>query len=355
MANQKYFERLLRQAVLTDNIVGPSFTAQEQAPFVGERIAPIRNVDGDVVAITASRIAAIGIGQFVAPEASPPFVDLTGREEESQITEMADLAEQHRISPTRWRRLQSSDPEVVGEEARRLIEIGQILEERNRRLTEKMRWDAFMGRVIAEYQNRDTNLVIDYPIPLGNRPTVTVPWTDTENSDPIADIKAWRLKVGQETGQPGNLVHLADEDLELVLLNENLRGYFNIPVGQPFRPTEEDVARLIGTNVEFVPVNHSYRKEDVGSSVRAEDHTRYLPLGKVLVTPAYNANGRQIAEVPNGDVEIQTGYNTGALLKGPQSEIKLHGDSMQRFLHHKSKRLPRLVQPGAFLTATIYS
>lgn len=353
MANESFYARILKQAILTDNIVGPSFTAQETAPFVGEKIAPLKDVDGEYVAITASRIAAIGIGQFVAPEASPPLIDLTGREEETSITEMADLAEQHRISPTRWRRLQSSDPDVVAEEARKLIEIGQIMEERNRRLTEKMRWDAFQGRVIAEYQERDSKLVIDYPIPSGNRPTVSVPWTDTTNADPVADLKAFRLQVSSQTGQPGNLIHLSDEDLELVLSNAKLRGYFNIPVGQPFRPTEDDVSALIGAGTTFVPVNHAYRKEDVGASVRPQDHTRYLELGKVLITPDYNANGRAIAEVPNGDVEIQTGYNTGALLKGPQSEVKLHGDSMQRFLHHKSKRLPRLVQPGAFLTATV--
>lgn len=355
MPNTSLYERLLKQAVLTENIVTPGFTAQENAPFVGEQLAPLINVDGDVVAITASRIAAIGIGQFVAPEATPPFIDLTGRESETQLTEMADMAEQHRISPTRWRRLQSTDPDVVGEEARRLIEIGQIMEERARRLTEKMRWDAFQGEVTLEYQNRDTNLVITYPIPLGNKPVSSVPWDDTTNSDPVADLKADRLKVATETGNPGNLAHIADEDLELVLSNQKLRGYFNVPVGQPFRPTAEDVQRLIGTGFRFVPVNHSYRKEDVGTSVRPEDHTRYLPLGKVLVTPDYNANGRAIAQMLNGDVEIQTGYNTGVLLKGPQSEIKLHGDSMQRFLHHKAKRLPRLGQPGAFLTRTIYT
>jgi hypothetical protein len=355
MANTSYFQRLLSQAVLTENIVGPGFTAQETAPFVGEQIAPLKDYDGDVIAITASRIAAIGIGQWVAPEASRPFVDLTGREEETFLTEMADMGEQHRISPTRWRRLQSNDPNVVGEEARKLIEIGQILEERNRRLTEKARWDAFMGTLIIEYQNRDNNLEITYPIPAGNVPVVSVPWDDTANSDPVADMRAWRLKIATETGIPGTRYHLSDEDAELILMNETLRGYFNVPVGQPFRPVLDDVAALVGTGTTFIGVNHGYRKEEVGSSVAPDDHERYLPLGKVLVTPDYNANGRPIAEVANGDVEVQTGFNTGVLVKGPQSEIKLHSDSMQRFLHHMAKRLPRLIQPGAFLTATIYT
>jgi hypothetical protein len=159
---QSYYDRLLSQAVLTDNIVGPSFTAQEQAPFVGEQIAPLRNVDGDVVAITASRIAAIGIGQFVAPEASPPFVDLTGREEETQITEMADLGEQHRISSDKVEKASVLVTQVVvAEEARKVIEIGQILEERQRRLTEKLRWDAFQGTAIIEVPESRTHRLTD--------------------------------------------------------------------------------------------------------------------------------------------------------------------------------------------------
>ena len=354
--NSKFYERLLAQAVLTANITEPSFTAQENAPFVGENIAPLVDMRTDVVALTVARVAAIGIGSFVAPEGTPPLIDLTGREEESWLTEMADLAEQHRISPTRWRRLQSTDPEVVAEEARKLIDIGVIMEERARRLTEKMRWDAFQGQVVLSYQNNDSNLQVTYPIPAGNKPTVSVPWTDTTNADVVADLKAWRLKVATETGAPGTEYHLASEDIELMLANQKLRGYYNIPVGQPFRPTVEDVARLVGEGTTFIPVDHAYRAESVGTARRPQDHTRYLALGKVLVTPkGYTVNGQRIADMPNGLVEVQTGYNTGQLLIGPQSEIKLHGDSMQRFLHHKAKRLPRLSVPGAFLTATIYS
>jgi hypothetical protein len=197
-------------------------------------------------------------------------------------------------------------------------------------------------------------LQIDYPIPTSNKVVASVAWTDTTNSDPIADLRAARLGVLTNTANPGNLCHISDEDLELVLNNAKLRTYFNVPVGQPFRPTVDDVTPLIGDGFRFVPTNHAYRATTVGTSVRPQDHTRYLPLGKVIVTPEYNINGRPIAEMPNGDVEIQTGYNTTVLLKGPQSEIKLHGDSHQRFLHHRAKRLPRIVQPGAFYNLTIY-
>ena len=66
---------------------------------------------------------------------------------------------------------------MAGREARRLIEIGQILERRNERLTEWMRWQAFSGQLTIEYQQRDTALVIDYPLPAGHKPEATVPWT----------------------------------------------------------------------------------------------------------------------------------------------------------------------------------
>lgn len=327
----------------------------EAAPFVGEQIAPLVNTTAETIAIRESRTAAFGIGSAVAPEATPVLIDLTGREESSRIHELAEMAEQHRISPTRWYKLQSTDENVVAEEARKLIEIGQQMEERARRLTEKWRWDAFSGDLTITYQNNDSVLNIAYPLPSGNKPTVAVEWTDTVNADVVADMKAFRNQIASTAGNPGVVFHLADEDQELILANQKLRAYFNVAVGQPFRPTLDDVAQLVGPGTRFVGVNHGYRLEAAGTATDESAHQRYLPLGKMLVTTEYNNNGFRIAEVPNGRVEVQTGYNTGTLLFGPQSEIKLHGDSMERFLHHKAKRLPALHQPEAFLYATIYT
>src|SRR3954454_963993 len=345
---------ILDQAALTDNIVGPVETEMELAPFIGETIAPMFDVDNQYVSMRVEDTYAYGIGQFRAPEATPPLMDLTGREEREEVIELVYLDEMHRISPIRWERLNSSDDKIAGREARSLIEIGQILERRNERLSEFMRWQAFAGQLTVEYQQRDTALVVDYPLPSAHKPSPPLPWTTLVGSDPVNDLRTWQALVATSSGAPGTKIHIADEDLELVLANQKLAGYFNVPAGQPFLPTVDDVLRLLKPGSSFVPTNHAYREETVGASVDPADHERFLPVGSVLMTTDYRLNGTPIADTVNGIVEIATGYNTTALLPGPQSEVIMVGTgAYQRMLRQASRRIVRLRKPEAFLFADV--
>ncbi len=349
-----FIDDILDQALLTDSIVGPVETEMEQFPFIGEQIAPMFDTDGQYISMKVEDIHAFGIGQFRAPEATPPLMDLTGREEREEVIELAYLDEMHRISPIRWERLNSTDEKIAGREARKLVEIGQILERRNERLTEFMRWSAFSGQLTIEYQQQDTALVIDYPLPSGHQPDAAAPWTDLVDSDPVNDLRTWQTQVASSAGSAGLRVHIADEDVELVLANQNLAGYFNVPDGQPFLPTLEDVLRLLKPGTTFVPTNHAYREEAAGAGKAPEDHERFLPLGSVLMTTEYRLNGTPIADTVNGIVEIATGYNTTALLPGPQSEVIMVGTgAYQRMLRQASRRIVRLRKPEAFLYASV--
>src|SRR4029078_676824 len=97
-------------------------------------------------------------------------------------------------------------------EARRLVDIGQILERRNERLTEWMRWQACFGQLTVEYEYRNTALVIDYPIPALNKVDATIPWTDLVNSDPVNDLKTWLTRCSTAAGSPARHIHISDED-----------------------------------------------------------------------------------------------------------------------------------------------
>jgi hypothetical protein len=351
-----FIDDILDQALLTDSIVGPVETEMEQFPFIGEQIAPMFDTDGQYISMRVEDIHAFGIGQFRAPEATPPLMDITGREEREEVIELAYLDEMHRISPIRWERLNSSDERIAGREARKLVEIGQILERRNERLTEWMRWNAFFGQLTIEYQQRDTALVIDYPLPSGHQPSAGVAWNLTATSDPIQDLRTWQTQVSTSSGAAGIRIHIPSEDIELMLASESLAGYFNVPDGQPFLPTIDDVVRLLKPGTQFVPTDHAYREEAVGASKAPEDHERFLPEGKLLMTTEYRLNGTPIADTVNGIVEIATGYNTTALLSGPQSEVIMVGTgAYQRMLRQASRRIVRLRKPEAFLVATTHA
>jgi len=345
---------IMDQASLTDSIVGPVETEMETAPFVGEQIAPMDDTDSQYTSMRVEDTYSTGIGQFRSPEASIPLMDITGREEREEVIELAYLDEAHRISPRRWEILTQGGERLAGREARRLVEIGQILERRNERLSEWMRWQAFAGQLTIEYQQRDTALVIDYPLPTGHKPSAAIAWTNLATSDPVNDLKTWMALASTDAGAPARRVHISDDDAELIVNNAKLRTYFNVDPGQPFMPTLEDVLKLLPVGTQFVPVNHAYRDESVGASRRPQDHTRYLPLGKVLVTTDYTINGVKIAETLNGPVEIKTGPDATDFLPGPQSEIILKGEGVYtRLLRQASRRMVRLLRPEAFLYATV--
>src|SRR4029077_18757929 len=147
---------IMDQAALTDAIVGPVETEMESSPFIGEQIAPMQDTDSQYVSMRVEDLYATGIGQFRAPEASIPLMDLPGREAREEVLELAYRDEAHRISPRRWEILTQGGNLLAAREARRLVEIAQILELRNERLTEWMRWGAFSGQLTVEYQLRDT-------------------------------------------------------------------------------------------------------------------------------------------------------------------------------------------------------
>lgn len=345
---------ILDQAALTDAIVGPVETEMESAPFQGEQIAPMQDTDEQYVSMRVEDLHATGVGQFRAPEAAIPLMDITGREEREEVIELAFLDEGHRISPRRWEVLTKGGDTLALREARKLVEIGQILERRNERLTEWLRWKAFSGQVTIEYQYRDSALVIDYPLPSGHKPNTAITWTNLATSDPINDLKTWLQQVSTSAGAPGRRIHITDEDIELILTNQNLPAYFNVEAGQPFMPTLENVLQLLPPGTTFVPTNHAYRDTDVGASVDPADHTRFLPVGNVLITTEYNLNGLPIADTMNGPVEIKTGIDTTAFLPGPQSEIILKGEGVYtRVLRQASRRIVRLRRPEAFLFADV--
>jgi hypothetical protein len=345
---------IMDQAALTDSIVGPVETEMELEPFHGEQIAPMNDTEDQYTAMRVEDLHATGIGQFRAPEASIPLMDITGREEREEVIELAYLDEAHRISPRRWEILTQGGERLASREARRLVEIGQILERRNERLTEWMRWQAFAGQLTIEYQQRDSALVIDYPLPVGHKPSPVVPWTDLVNSDPINDLKTWMQTASTDAGAPARRVHISDEDSELIVNNSKLRTYFNVEAGQPFMPVLDDVLRLLPQGTQFIPVNHAYRAEAVGASRARADHTRYLPVGRILITTDYTINGTKIAETLNGPVEIKTGPDSTDFLPGPQSEIILKGEGVYtRLLRQASRRMVRLLRPEAFLYANV--
>lgn len=344
------------QAVLTRLIDEPVETALEQAPRLGDQIAPLANTESMFARMDVGRTYSFGIGQFKAPNAMPALVEMPVTERREALIEMVNLEEMHRINSEQWQRLNSRDDNVRRAEGLDVVTRGTILRRRLERLTEKMRWDVFTtGSLTITYPRTNSQLFIDYGFLPGHLPTVVTPWTDTANSDPIADIEAWQQKVADDSGYLGTRIHLTSSTAQLIIRSVSLRGYFSVPEGQPFRPTLEQAATLLAEGTTFVIHDAGWRPMMSGAARDEAAHTRYLPNHKVLVTTEYNIEGEGIADTLNGQVEISSDYNDTNILVGPQAEVILDHMTKNRYLREAGKRIPRLIHPECFVCAQVFT
>jgi hypothetical protein len=342
------------QAVLTELVNQPVDTALEQAPFLGEALAPTVDQESRMARMDIGRQYSFGIGQFKAPNAMPALVEMPVTERREALIEMAQLEEMHRINSEQWMRLNSSDEFIRNSEGLDVVSRGQVLRRRLERLTEWMRWQAFInGSLTITYPRTNSQIFIDYGFLPGHMTRALTLWTDTVNSDPVADLESWQLQLANDAGFLGLRIHLTSATAKLILNNTKLKSYFNVPVGTPFRATLEQVAQLLAEGTEFVVHDAGFRPMASGASRSEAAHTRYLPNYRVLITTEYQIEGENIADTLNGQVEIGTDYNETEIQQGPSSEVLLDNMTKNRYLREGAARIVRIIHPECFVSAQV--
>jgi len=341
------------QAVLTNVVNRPLLTDMEREPSLALQIAPFLDVQSRAVKVQVAQTYAFGLGQFKAPDATPPIAPKIAHEWSEQIIELALLEEMERITGEHWLRMQSSDPEIAKTAGTDLVTRLQILQTRNERLTDWMIWQALItGTLQIDYDNAGTSLVIDYGRPAGHAPTASVLWTDVVNSDPIADLKAWSQVIADDSGTYGLNVHMASETWELIIKNQKVKAYLTGNDRSLLIPTRDDVMALMRDGMNINIYDGGYRPEGVVARGRT-NHVRYLPTKNVLVTTDYSVDGERIADTPNGQVIVSDSFNNLVARQGPQSEVLIDHMSKNQFYRQASARIPRILHPECILCATV--
>jgi hypothetical protein len=342
------------QAALTAVINEPVDTALEAAPRLGDQIAPFVNTESEFARMEYGRAYSFGIGQYKAPNAMPALVEMPTTERREALFEMAQLEEMHRINSEQWRKLRSRDEAVRRAEGLDITDRGEILRRRMERLTEKMRWEVFVnGRLLITYPRTNSQLLVDYGFLPGHKPTAGTLWTDTTNADPVADLEAWQLKMADDSGFLGTRIHLTSQDAKLIVQNQKLKTYFNVETTAPFRATLDQVAGLLADGTTFVIHDAGWRPMQSGAARDEAAHTRYLPIGKILMTTDYVVDGDNIADTPNGQVDISVDYNEAEPIMGPANEVILDHMTKNRYLREAARRIVRLNHPECFLVGKV--
>ena len=341
------------QATLTNLINRPLQSQWEDQPRLGDLLMPVNPIQSRVAKLRVAQTLAFGTGQYKAPDATPALFtpDQTWREE---VIELVLLEEMHRISGETWLQLNSSDETVRQSAGVDLVDRGRILQLRNERLVEKMRWEALTtGKLNITYPS-GSPLVVDYNFQSTQLPTVSTLWSNTASADPIADIRNWSNVLASLSGYFGVRLHMSSNTYDYLVRNANIKSYLTATNRSMLIPTKQDILTLLRDGTDIVIYDNGYRAEGVGSARGVPNSlTRFLPDGKVLMTTEYSIEGQRIAETLDGQVLVSNGFNSVAIRQGPQAEIMVDQMSKNHFFRVASARIPRFIYPECFLCATV--
>lgn len=350
------------QATLTDIIrrppAGRAPGAAEDTPNpLGEQLAPFKDLAGRNAKIRVAEIKPFGTAQFRSPDATPAlFKPAVAWSEET--VELLLIDEMERIQEEDWMKLSSADENIQRSAGASLVDRGRILELRNKRATEKLRWKAFAGGVAVIQYPTGSQLQIDYGFPAGHNPTLSTLWSDSVNADPVADIQSWSEQIAADSGFYGNRVHMNSKTYNYLISSAKIKNAINFyapSANTIYRPRREDLLNLFtsfATDVQIVIYDNGFREEGQ-ASIGVGSITKYLPDGYVLMTTDYSLDGVNIADTLDGQVSVSTGYNSLAVRQGEQAEVMLDHISKTHLLRYASARLPRVNIPEAFLYAKV--
>lgn len=352
-----------QQSALTDIVRREFLTAWESVPDMGDQIAPLVPVYDRQIRRDIAEIAAFGIGQFRAPDATPkifnPRINYT-----EELTELLLLDEMSEIKEDLWLRMTSPVPAIRARAGVDLATLGRIMQIRNERLTEVMRWQVFKGNPLVVNYDSGQQLSISYSYLGTHKPSAAVPWTDRVNSTPIDDMRAWQQIIANDIGTWGSRFHMNSVTFAALQRANQPRGYLTQTDRNSFLPKVDDIIGLLlggqGTPTDasaakaieepkIIVTNAGYRDETQGYNRGQSAMTTYLQNGEVLVTTPYIFEGEPIADVADGVVALTESFNSLKWEQGMQTEIMINPFSKTTFLRQASARIVRLRRPQAFL------
>lgn len=348
------------QAALTAQVVRKLKSKKESLPSLADSIAPMQEVRERRLKMRVLEVDAFGIGQLRAPDGDPKLFR-TNTQVREELIELALPDEMERLSEDILDRLDSTDPLIKLSAGADAVTRGMVLAERSLRRVEQMRWSAFLnGYVDLAYDNNEARRVT-YGIPAGNKVTAGTLWS-TLSADVISQVRGWQKTVADQVGEYGLWLHMNSNTYEYLYNNTVIAaklsswGRSTMQVSGP-----DEIASLFREGSQIKIYDGGYRdvvtpRVDITDNTSFGDSklTKWLPDGKVLITPAnYAVDGQPIADTPNGRVRVATGYNTAVWKQGPATETILHPISKNEFLRHARANIPRLQVPEAFFIATV--
>lgn len=353
--NTETVQRMLTTALEDDNLVGPS-------------IAPLVDVRDRRIKRGSIEIEAFGIAQIKARNAAPaiftPAIDFDER-----WIELIHIDEMSPIEEAEWHDLTGDNEYLRNRAGVAILQRARIIQIRNERRTEWLRWQAFQdtltGVPLADSGNPAQTIKVSYGADPANTVDVS-DWTNRTTSTPITDIRTGQKALFDTLGYWGSNIYMDSNEFENVQYSKQVRDLLKPVVGTAGTdftiPSREQVEKLLysedsvdargdvtGTT-RLVITNAGYRAEGQLTNRGRNAITTYKPTNKVLITTNPTIGGERIADMPNGRVAIKNGAAQPYWVQGPASETIVSANPpYTQYSRMACARVPRINFPNAFM------
>ncbi|MBN2381187.1 major capsid protein [candidate division WOR-3 bacterium] len=120
------------------------------------------------------------------------------------------------------------------------------------RTTEWMAAQSLLGKLTVNQEN--IAFEIDYLLPSEHKPVLTGTdlWSDTANSDPVADILTWKRLISQATGYSPDVAIAGKDAVDALLAHTKVRemlNYRNFQIGEIAVGRSNYIGRLAGVDI----------------------------------------------------------------------------------------------------------
>jgi len=290
-----------------------------------------------------------GIGQFKAPDADTPMAEIRGQKNNPTVTYISAVDLEEMISLEETDQLESADALVRANKIDEIIDMGRLMQLRNERLTELMRWMAVKNVLQITFPDGtvvDVDQYGDYASThicdtIGAGVAAAVDWSDTDNSTPKTDLETIADLLETDSTYPAMHVWMRRTTFRYLQRSAQWSNYLTF-LDRPYRVVNmTDLSNLLD-----VPNIHIYEggwKDNDGAA------QYYLPETHILVTTDPMVDGIRIGQVFDCPVVM---YRGGRLVvqnnPGMIAETIVDGLKKKEFMRVSTARMAQLTLPECF-------
>lgn len=339
------------QYVLTQSIkklVRPeTFRGAEIAPLVHSTVRKFK------MAVREAD-TPFGIGQFKAPDQDSPIAEIKGKKSAVTVTYISavDLEEMLPIEETD--KLESADALVRANTIDEIIKLGALLQLRNERLTEYMRWLAFRNALVITFNDGSQVTVDQYgdyaathiADTIGSGVAAAVDWSNTDNSTPKDDLEKIADIIENDSSYSAMHIWMRRSAFRYFQRSAQWANYLTF-LDRPYRVVNwKDISNLLD-----VPNLHIYEgawKDNDGVN------RYYLDEKHILITTEPTVDGIKIAQTFDCPVvRYVDGRLVVATNPGMAAESFIDPLKKREYMRVSTSRMVQLTLPECFVYARV--